>query len=391
MTWTNSADIKAQISRWWDKGDLLVEPYQEDPTFPRRLKFKSPTSSEMSTHFEDVRLWIAQVSEIKGIRLKHQEVSHRIIGKNSVPREAWIESCGDALLLIGKKQAAEKFYQLWQSTTTEHSELIPWLKRRPLQALALYDQWPQILRVVSWMKQNHRPGIYLRQVDVIGVHSKFIENNRSVLLELLDLALPVDALDLTYSGAKKFSQRYGFREKPLLVRFRILDQELSIFGGAQEDVTLDANTFARLKLNLSRVFIVENEINFLAFPAMPRSMVVFGAGYGLDYLSRISWMQNLDVLYWGDIDTHGFAILNSARTYLPHLRSILMDQGTLLAHQYVWGVERDQHGAGNLEALSEPDYEMYQALKNGRWGQNIRLEQEHIDWKYAEGILRLVY
>jgi len=240
------------------------------------------------------------------------------------------------------------------------------------------------------MKQNQRPGIYLRQVDVAGVHSKFIENNRSVLLELLDLALPADALDLTFSGAKKFSQRYGFREKPLLVRFRILDRELSIFGGAQEDITLDANTFTRLKLELARVFIVENEINFLAFPDMPRSMVVFGAGYGLDYLARITWMQNLDVLYWGDLDTHGFAILNSARHYLPHVRSILMDRETLLAHQHVWGIEKDQHGACYLEALSEPDLEMYQALKNGKWGQNIRLEQEHIDWKYVEGILQQI-
>ena len=44
----------------------------------------------------------------------------------------------------------------------------------------------------SWPGQstNPRPNIYLRQVDLPGLHTKFIEAHRGVLAELLDLALP---------------------------------------------------------------------------------------------------------------------------------------------------------------------------------------------------------
>ena len=33
---------------------------------------------------------------------------------------------------------------------------------------------------------------------------------------------------------------------------------------------------------IRRVFITENEINFLAFPRMKEAIVIFGAGYGWD-------------------------------------------------------------------------------------------------------------
>lgn len=65
---------------------------------------------------------------------------------------------------------------------------------------------------------------------------------------------------------------------------------------------------------------------------MPRAMVIFGAGYGFDNLAEARWLGMLEIHYWGDIDTHGFAILNQLRKYFPHAQSLLMDRETLLAH-----------------------------------------------------------
>jgi hypothetical protein len=53
------------------------------------------------------------------------------------------------------------------------------------------------------------------------------------------------------------------------------------------DIATPAAQFARLSLPVRRVFVTENEINGLAFPAVPESIVVFGLGYGLDRLSEI--------------------------------------------------------------------------------------------------------
>ncbi len=118
-----------------------------------------------------------------------------------------------------------------------------------------------------------------------GVHSKFIEAHRGVLAELLDLALPVDAVDSDKTGISQFSARYGFLEKPTRIRFRVLDPSIRVVPGLiSPDVTLDADSFSCLDLNVQRVFITENEINFLAFPAACNAIVIFGAGYGWDAL-----------------------------------------------------------------------------------------------------------
>jgi hypothetical protein len=88
-------------------------------------------------------------------------------------------------------------------------------------------------------------------------------------------------------------------------------------------------------------------------------------------------------IYWGDLDTHGFAILHRARSYLPNLQSILMDEDTLLRHRSLWVEEKEQHPNAELTLLTKAEQAVYLGLKQQRWGQNVRLEQERIAWDYA--------
>src|SRR5947199_1591034 len=143
------------------------------------------------------------------------------------------------------------------------------------------------------MQAHPRPGIYLRQMDLPGVHSKYVEEHAAVLCELLDLALPAQAIDATASGAANLARRYGFRTKPVRVRLRVLDPGRSLLGsGADEDITLDHESFSRLAPAVSWVFITENEVNFLAFPPTSDAMVIFGAGYGFDALASARWLHD---------------------------------------------------------------------------------------------------
>ena len=162
------------------------------------------------------------------------------------------------------------------------------------------------------------------------MHRKFIESHRNVLAELLDLALPTNALDTGKTGVSQFAARYGFLEKPARIRFRVLDPAIhTVPGSLCPDVTLDADSFSRLELAVRRVFITENETNFLAFPRVRDAIVIFGAGYGWDALARSQWLKHCSISYWGDIDTHGFGILNQLRGYSGHVDSFLMDRATL--------------------------------------------------------------
>jgi hypothetical protein len=49
-----------------------------------------------------------------------------------------------------------------------------------------------------------------------------------------------------------------------------------------------------------------------------------------DALEASRWLNDRAIHYWGDIDTHGFAILDQPRGHFAHVESFLMDRATLI-------------------------------------------------------------
>ena len=383
MNWTRPGDLRTAVQRWWDRGLLLAALAGGEALFPRRLPLKGPTSAEITDHFDAVRDWIAQLDrQAKHYRIVWRHVNHRVLGANDLPGEIRIDTLDDALGFIGRQRDAARFAALVAATEERLPDLTAWLRKRPLRALALAEDWPFLLDIVAWVRRHPRPGLYLRQVDIPGVHSKFIEGHRSVLTELLDLVLPGDAVDREAGGVSGFCRRYGFRDRPVRVRFRILDDASAVFAtGTDQDLAVTHDTFAGLELPVENVFVTENEINFLAFPRAARSVVVFGAGYGFDMFARARWLHDRRFYYWGDIDTHGFAILDQLRCLFPHTRSFLMNRATLMAHRSLWG--RDSHQeTRDLPRLDPEEQALYDDLRYNRLGDRLRFEQERVgfDW-----------
>jgi hypothetical protein len=381
--WTSASALREQLRKRWDKGELLAERVVQGSLFPLKLSLRGPSSGELSDRFDAVRSWSAELQQGtgQGYRLVMRDVRHRIIGQNSLPVEAWVDTLEDAVHWLGKVGEAKAFDDMLALTRQQQPGLLTWLQRQPLRALALAEQWPHLLAFVDWMQAHPQPGIYLRQVDLPGIHSKFIEAHRSALADLLDQVLPVDAINVEFRGGAQFARRYGFRDKPLRVRFRWLATNATdwICGG-DGDYTVSQGAFACLNPAVEHVFIVENEINFLCFPAVANSLVVFGAGYGFEALAGADWLVKCKLHYWGDIDTHGFAILDQLRGHYPHAMSFLMDRQTLQAHQAQWVVE-SQPTLRDLARLSLEERELYDDLRWGRLGdQPVRLEQERIDF-----------
>ncbi len=307
-----------------------------------------------------------------------------MIGKNSVPVGAWVDTLDEALTIVNKRREADRFRSIVALTQGRHPAIVSYMARRPLIVLQYSSDWKKLLDITDWMLQHPRPDIFVRQVDIPGIHTKLIETYRGILREFFELVLPDEAIDQYSNNVSGFEKRYGFREKPVRIRFRILDPALTFIKcDGYQDITLDADSFITMQPNVSNVFITENETNYLAFTALPKSMVIFGAGYGLNFLAAAQWLQGCEVYYWGDIDTHGFAILNSARTYLPQLRSVLMDRQSLMAHEPLWVSEDVQHNADELAGLTSDEQRLYQDLKGQVLGRDVRLEQERIGWQYA--------
>lgn len=385
--WSRAPDLRAQVQRLWDRGELLAGVVTGESLFPRRLTLKVPSSAEMSENFEAVRLWIGEIRALPYCRIEMREFRHRVFGANAIPDEAWIDSLEAAVALIGKRRELGTFAALLEATRRQQPALLAWLARRPLRALELRDEWPRLLEIVAWLEAHPRPNVYLRQVDLPGVHSKFIEAHRGVLSELLDLVLPPATIDESASGVSQFARRYGFRDKPLRIRFRLLDPEHTRTSWkCGQDITLDAKSFACLDAEVSRVFITENEVNFLAFPPLPDALVIFGAGYGFEVLRHAEWLARCRIHYWGDIDTHGFAILDQLRSQFDHVESFLMDRDTLLAYEALWG-EEEQPTQRDLPRLNAVEQALYDDLRDNRIRRNLRLEQERIGFGRIESAL----
>lgn len=413
MSWTTAGDLKAQVHRLWERGELLrgmvgnagvsdanvtlaaVQPSrpegelgpQSGCTFPLRLVLKGPTSGEFADRFNAVREWIAELVAVAHIRIEWREVNHRILGIQRVPQAVWLDDLDNALAMIGKRGDAKQFRQMLALVQLRQPVLLGWFRRYPLRALELAVECERLLAVVDWVTRRPRPGIYLRQVDIAGVHSKFIETRRGVLTEWLDLTLPAEAVAIGTSGTSQFAARYGFLDKPVRIRFRVLDSALPLLTGLTlPDIALDAGSFAALPLPIRRVFITENETNFLAFPPLANAIVIFGAGYGWDALATAKWLTRCDIHYWGDIDTHGFAILDQLRSRFGHVESFLMDRETLMAHEVHWGEERDQV-LHDLPRLQGAERGLFDDLRDNRIRPNLRLEQERVGFRWVEAAL----
>ena len=196
MDWTNPADLTAQVLRLWDSGRLLACRVDGTSLFPLSLRLRRPDAKALGERFGDVQQWIGVLKEGSrerrgfGYDIAWDEIGHRQVGRNRIPGCVTVSTEADALQLIGKEKDARRFEELVSSTVTSLPNLTPWLARKPLLALQYAGDWNRILAVLAWFRDHPRADIYLRQVDVSGVDTKFIETRKGLLMELLDLVLP---------------------------------------------------------------------------------------------------------------------------------------------------------------------------------------------------------
>lgn len=228
----------------------------------------------------------------------------------------------------------------------------------------------RIVGVVRWVAANPVDGLRIRHVPLRGVDTKWLAGHRAV----------VEALHCAVTGRASL----GLAEVDPLVRIRILDAGLA--SGALRYAAAPATEWDELDIDPLVVLIVENLETLLALDDLEGTVAIHGAGYGTaSRIREISWVAAAPrLLYWGDLDSHGFGILHEFRSSYPHAESILMDEATLVAHRDLW-VPEPRPATALLGSLTEPE-----AAARSRIAAEgaVRLEQERIPWAYAAPILR---
>ncbi|XTR51751.1 DUF3322 domain-containing protein [Pseudarthrobacter sp. So.54] len=365
--WTTLAMLRAQSQKAWDSGALLRELLEPGGVYPRRRPLKRPTAATLRSDYAASRAWAAELFGAAGhFTLETAEVGRTTIGSNLLLTAAVFASAEDDIAFVGRSKEAARFRGLAEGLSALEPAFRAWALKRPLRLLELGGDALTAARVAVWLRDNPDPGVFVRQLSLPGVHTKFVETHRKVIDEM---AAELQAVPAQYAVAEagaradddilperpaepgsllggltartpaaRFAARHGFLHPPELVRFRALDPGMPLLGKVR-DLTVTAEAFSTLNLPVRCVLVTENLVNFLALPEAPGTLALYGGGYGFSSLRDAGWLRNCEVWYWGDLDTHGFRILDQLRAVHPQVVSVMMDEETLLAHRDAWGTE----------------------------------------------------
>ena len=267
---------------------------------------------------------IKHSKEIKGYgyTIEYKKVKTKRHGVQDIPTSICFMSEYDYLKFINKEKEVDKFRADLFNILSAFPELHEWTLRYPNKVLE--NDWNSLLKVCEYFKNTPKPHLYIRELP-IQVHTKFIESNKGIIKELLDIIIASHAnLD-----EKHFETRFNLKYDEPLVRFRVLDNNISKqYMLGFDDVSIPISEFKQLSLPIQTVYVVENKINMLIFPSQKDSIVIWGHGFGVDIMKDVEWLRGKKIIYWGDLDAQGFQILSEIRTHFGQVESFLMDRNT---------------------------------------------------------------
>lgn len=225
----------------------------------------------------------------------------------------------------------------------------------------------RLIGVLDWLDQNPTTGRRIRELPIRGVDTKWLGRHRGLVTKLHTARPDAAPLDFT--------------PNPRMITVRFLDRSFAPAG--LRHLALPVEDLARLEVRPRAVLMCENLETLLALPDFADTIAVHGAGYGVSsWAGEISWLRSAHLVYWGDLDSHGFAILSELRSVTP-ADSVLMDSMTLDAFRDLW-VPEPKPARGVLLRLSAEESETLGRLRTAG---DPRLEQERIPWPIATAAL----
>jgi hypothetical protein len=298
------------------------------------------------------------------------------MGAQQVPTHVSFASASELSAAVGPEE--HSVFVMAQRRWTERANAWPDLTE-PLRAHAAWlaklpeADYERFIAVIDWLSANRDTGLHLRQLPISGIDSKWIERHAGPITRLI---------------AHRFGRFGSLHEVAGLAadgprrRVRLLDPDLRAIAGGLSDLTVRLDELAAIQWPIRLAIVVENQQTALCCQDLPGAVVLMGGGFSVTELGTIPWLERIPLLYWGDIDTAGFAILSALRRYHPHTISCLMDEATLLKFRDLWSDEATAVRSA-CDGLREEEELLRQKLLSQHWGGNVRLEQERIPWPHA--------
>lgn len=246
------------------------------------------------------------------------------------------------------------------------------------------DDTKVLLSAVTWLRRHPDAGAWTaRQLPVPGMHTKWLDTHGALLRD-------VAGRDV----------RDEVRSRPAVLHLTYVDPGHAASGRRRHDAWTTGDTHD-IAYRPRIVLVVENRDSRLWFPPVRDTIVVEGGGKAAAaMLANVPWIRAADhVVYWGDIDADGYAILDRFRAALAEpapddappkpVTSILMDATDL--HRYAQhGVNHDKAGRpikpspAILPHLTKAETTAYDIVATAGPTPFRRIEQEAIPLAHAE-------
>ena len=385
-------DARARCTRQFARAHLAWLGQGGGSGWPQAMPLGAPSQRDTAEEPAAVRAWVdawrdwearAQPGEIVWESRQWPR-----LGTQRLPVSLLLGSPDDVAQLAG--QAAR-----WQRAMARHRRLCGacvWLtgQAAPLRLFdALADaadaDFERLLALMRWVDDHpaghDTPSLQLRQLPVVGLHTKWVEQRRGLITDLALARLSKWAPQPPSEPAgRDLHALLGLVRPPTRMRLRLLGADLRRQIGGLGDIEAPIEELAALPIAPRLALIVENLDSGLALPDLPGAVALMKLGHAVNLLRHLPWLRRARVVVWGDIDTHGFAILDRARGALPQVESVLMDSPTLLSHRALWVEEPQPYVGPALDRLCASERSTFDGLVEGVWGARVRLEQERLPW-----------
>lgn len=362
---------------------VLQSSLKDENCFPLTIRSNKALSKDFVQMSKEIADVFSASKERKGFGYSviSEPVNTRQHGIQDIPKAIIFESLPDYLKFLNKEKEYHLMMENYSFIKSELPQLNSWLKENPKAIIDNRDVWPGLLKVCEWFLKDFEPNKYYIRELPISVHTKFVEENRAILKHLLDELVP----NIVDGAESLLEKRFHLKYDQPMVRFRSLDINCWNFKYCNE-LTVPVEQFSGIPINCSRVFIVENKMNFLTFPQVSMSIAIWGKGFAIELLKNIEWLKGKEIYYWSDLDVHGFLMLSQLRSYYPQTKSFLMEM-TVVENYAEFIVPGATTNTAWPSCLTEEEFEVYKFFLENSY----RLEQERIHQNFVQNRLKKIF
>lgn len=367
--------INGRIVKHWAESVLAQAQGRDDPRWPWVVSLTSLSGNALNEHWSDVWRWIVgwnTWADDNGCTLT---IANRRLGgaTRAIPTRISVPNIDTAAAVMDSGWA-RKLCDARGRARILHDEFPTTLSSGLLRAACALSEvdFDLARESAKWFRHNDPTGLTARQVPIAGLHSKWLDGHVRLVTGL--------------SGRADV----GLVKRPSRIQFSYLDPDWLQQGNRRRDsITLD-EPHQPPGYEPMVILITENKDTALFFPSVERGIVIEGNGNAVARVAQVPWIRACrSIIYWGDLDAHGFGILNLLRSTGVPAEMILMDEATLLryapyaASAYADGSPLPQGLPAPTPFLSDDERRVLELITDPAWTGPRRIEQERIPLETA--------